>query len=77
MHVDMGVCTFVYISGIFLPINSIFQDDSADPDSLNGRDSSGIEPLPGLETILEELLREDGYASITISCYVMLLVAKI
>lgn len=36
------------------------QDDSADPDSLSSRDSSGIEPLPGLETILEELLKEDG-----------------
>ncbi|XP_027335063.1 uncharacterized protein LOC113849381 isoform X1 [Abrus precatorius] len=43
------------------------QDGSVDPDSLSGSDSSGIEPLPGLETILEELLQEDGIYDARIS----------
>lgn len=32
----------------------------------DGGESGSIEPLPGLETILEELLQEDGYVSINI-----------
>ncbi|KAJ1407328.1 S1 domain [Sesbania bispinosa] len=36
------------------------QDGLADRSSSGGGDSSGIHPLPGLETILEELLHEDG-----------------
>ncbi|CAA0839393.1 Nucleic acid-binding proteins superfamily [Striga hermonthica] len=37
------------------------QDVSADPDALDESDHFTIEPLPGLDTILEELLKEDGY----------------
>ncbi|CAA0832932.1 Nucleic acid-binding proteins superfamily [Striga hermonthica] len=36
------------------------QDVSADPDALDGSDHFTIEPLPGLDTIIEELLKEDG-----------------
>ncbi|RDY11840.1 30S ribosomal protein S1, chloroplastic, partial [Mucuna pruriens] len=43
------------------------QDGSADPDSMSGGDSGSIEPLPGLETILEELLQEDGIYDVGIS----------
>lgn len=50
----------------FVVINLILQDGLADPDSLSGSDGSGIEPLPGLETILEELQQEDGYIFITV-----------
>lgn len=67
MHICMCVGTWVssitmYKSGsIFLTLNCILQDGSLDPDSLSSSDSNVIEPLPGLETILEELLQEDGY----------------
>ena len=54
------------MSGTFSAINSILQDGLADPDSLSGSDSGAIEPLPGLETILEELQQEDGYVFITL-----------
>ncbi|RVW31114.1 hypothetical protein CK203_093162 [Vitis vinifera] len=37
------------------------QDGSTGPDSLRTSDSYDIEPLPGLETIFEELLQEEGY----------------
>ncbi|KAE9587841.1 hypothetical protein Lal_00029466 [Lupinus albus] len=43
------------------------QDDSAVSDSLNDEDGSVIEPLPGLETILEELHKEDGIFNARIS----------
>lgn len=43
----------------------MLQDGIADSDSMSDSGSSGIEPLPGLESILEELLQEDGYVSIT------------
>ncbi|XP_061338721.1 uncharacterized protein LOC133285496 [Gastrolobium bilobum] len=43
------------------------QDEPADPDSLSGSDSNSIEPLQGLETILEELLKEDGIYDTRIS----------
>ncbi|KAK7280855.1 hypothetical protein RIF29_08387 [Crotalaria pallida] len=43
------------------------QDDSADPDSLGSSDSIVIEPLPGLETIIEELQKEDGIFDARIS----------
>ncbi|BBG93478.1 Nucleic acid-binding proteins superfamily [Prunus dulcis] len=36
------------------------QDGSVGPDSLSTDNSSNIEPLPGLEAIFEELVREDG-----------------
>lgn len=39
----------------------ISQDASAAFDLLSNSNVSNIEPLPGLETIFEELLREDGY----------------
>lgn len=45
---------------IFLALNSVLQIGSVDPDSLGGGGNSSIEPLPGLETILEELQQEDG-----------------
>lgn len=56
------------IKKIFLAINSILQDCLACPNSSRG-DSNGILPLPGLERILEELLQEDGYVSITVSFF--------
>ncbi|KAL3641662.1 hypothetical protein CASFOL_012477 [Castilleja foliolosa] len=43
------------------------QDVSVDPDSLNADDHFIIEPLPGLDTIVEELLKEDGIDSVKIS----------
>ncbi|KAI4334866.1 hypothetical protein L6164_013574 [Bauhinia variegata] len=43
------------------------EDGSADPDSLNTTNSSGIKPLPGLDTILEELVEEDGIDDARIS----------
>ncbi|KAK9288493.1 hypothetical protein L1049_016952 [Liquidambar formosana] len=43
------------------------QDGSVGPDSLGTSNSYNIEPLPGLETIFEELLREDGITDVRIS----------
>ncbi|KAH6821953.1 Nucleic acid-binding proteins superfamily [Perilla frutescens var. hirtella] len=43
------------------------QDISVDPDALNTSDHFSIEPLPGLYTIVEELLKEDGIISVKIS----------
>ncbi|XP_012571847.1 uncharacterized protein [Cicer arietinum] len=43
------------------------QDGSAALDIFSGSNSSGIEPLPGLETILEELLQEYGIYEARIS----------
>lgn len=43
------------------------QDGIADSDSMSDSGSSGIEPLPGLESILEELLQEDGIYDARIS----------
>lgn len=37
------------------------QDGSVGSDSLTVSDGNNIEPLPGLETIFQELLQEDGY----------------
>ena len=44
-------------------INSILQNGSDDLDSSSDGTNNAIEPLPGLETILEELLKEDGLVS--------------
>jgi hypothetical protein len=55
MHVCLSLDNFV-------TIKFYLQDGSAAPSSDSGR----IEPLPGLETILEELLQEDGYVPITV-----------
>lgn len=41
------------------------QDGSVGSDSLTVSDGNNIEPLPGLETIFQELLQEDGYDFIT------------
>ncbi|XVF31817.1 hypothetical protein REPUB_Repub17cG0026200 [Reevesia pubescens] len=41
-------------------LETLDKDGSANPDSLNTRNSSDIEPLPGLDTIFQELLQEDG-----------------
>ncbi|XP_015887098.2 uncharacterized protein LOC107422191 [Ziziphus jujuba] len=43
------------------------QDGSVGSDSLTISDGNNIEPLPGLETIFEELLREDGINDVRIS----------
>lgn len=43
------------------------QDASAVPDSLSNSNISNIEPLPGLETIFEELIQEDGIDDVRIS----------
>ncbi|XP_059445653.1 uncharacterized protein LOC132177384 [Corylus avellana] len=42
------------------------QDASTIPDSLSNSDISTIEPLPGLESIFEELLQEDGIDDVRI-----------
>ncbi|KAF3456990.1 hypothetical protein FNV43_RR01647 [Rhamnella rubrinervis] len=42
------------------------QDGSVGSDSESISDASNIEPLPGLETILEELLQEDGIIDVRI-----------
>lgn len=42
-------------------VSHLLQDGSTGPDSLRTSDSYDIEPLPGLETIFEELLQEEGY----------------
>lgn len=39
----------------------LLQDSSAGSPSLSSSNGDAIEPLTGLETILEELLKEDGY----------------
>lgn len=36
------------------------QDASTDPDAINSSEQATIEPLTGLEIIIEELLKEDG-----------------
>ncbi|KAL6279132.1 hypothetical protein ACE6H2_016013 [Prunus campanulata] len=43
------------------------QDGSVGPDSLSTDNSSNIEPLPGLEAIFEELVREDGIDDVRIN----------
>ncbi|EXB87082.1 30S ribosomal protein S1 [Morus notabilis] len=43
------------------------QEDSDSSDSLSISNGSNIEPLPGLETIFEELLREDGIDDVRIT----------
>ncbi|KAL2332639.1 hypothetical protein Fmac_013852 [Flemingia macrophylla] len=43
------------------------QDGSADANSTSSGDSGDIEPLPGLETILEELQQEEGIYDVRIS----------
>ncbi|XP_073153493.1 uncharacterized protein [Henckelia pumila] len=43
------------------------QDDSVDSDTLNANDHVTIEPLPGLDTIIGELLKEDGIDDVRIS----------
>ncbi|CAN4120883.1 unnamed protein product [Withania somnifera] len=45
----------------------IHKDVPVHTNSLDSNGSSIIEPLPGLETIMEELLQEDGIYDITIS----------
>lgn len=37
------------------------QEASVDTNSLDSDGNFVIEPLPGLETIIEELMQEDGY----------------
>jgi len=51
---------------IFVTPSFILKDGSAIPDSFSSTASSRIDPLPGLDTILEELLQEDGYVPITV-----------
>ncbi|XP_022145209.1 uncharacterized protein LOC111014714 [Momordica charantia] len=43
------------------------QDGSAEPDSFGPRSDSEIIPLPGLETIFEELLQEDGIEDVRVN----------
>ncbi|KAG8369558.1 hypothetical protein BUALT_Bualt14G0025900 [Buddleja alternifolia] len=43
------------------------QDASVDSETLNSSDHMTIEPLPGLDTIVEELLKEDGINDVKIS----------
>ena len=42
----------------------VLQDGSIAPDSSSMHNSITIEPLPGLESIVQELVREDGYGFI-------------
>lgn len=51
---------------IFVTMSFILQDGSGVPNSFSSTTSSRIDPLPGLDTILEELLQEDGYVPITV-----------
>ena len=53
-----------------------WQEDSDSSASLSTSSSSNIEPLPGLEAIFEELLREDGYDS-TIIWFIKVFLAQI
>nr|CAN68483.1 hypothetical protein VITISV_006784 [Vitis vinifera] len=48
-------------------VSHLLQDGSTGPDSLRTSDSYDIEPLPGLETIFEELLQEEGISDVRIS----------
>lgn len=41
--------------------SKIWQDDSIDSNVSETNDDFIIEPLPGLEAIFEQLLKEDGY----------------
>ncbi|KDP32565.1 hypothetical protein JCGZ_13115 [Jatropha curcas] len=43
------------------------QDGSVDPDPSTMDSSDTVEPLPGLETIIQELLNEDGVEAVKIS----------
>ncbi|XP_022979820.1 uncharacterized protein LOC111479406 [Cucurbita maxima] len=43
------------------------QDDSAEPDSFGPKSDSEIIPLPGLDTIFEELLQEEGIEDVHIN----------
>ncbi|XP_038897871.1 30S ribosomal protein S1 homolog B [Benincasa hispida] len=43
------------------------QGGSAEPDSFGPKSDSEIMPLPGLETIIEELLQEDGIVDICVN----------
>ncbi|CAK9324876.1 unnamed protein product [Citrullus colocynthis] len=43
------------------------QDGSAEPDSFGPKSDSEIIPLPGLETIIEELLQEDGIVDVRVN----------
>ena len=72
----MHVCVYVYVCGreylnvcpspdIFVTPSFILQNGLAVSGSFSGN-SSRIDPLPGLDTILEELLQEDGYVLITV-----------
>uniref|UniRef100_A0A1J3E810 30S ribosomal protein S1, chloroplastic n=1 Tax=Noccaea caerulescens TaxID=107243 RepID=A0A1J3E810_NOCCA len=45
----------------------ILKDSSAGSPSLSSSNGDAIEPLPGLETILEELLQEDGIEAVKIN----------
>jgi len=65
----LNVCMKVYVylcMNIFVSPSFILQDGSAVPNSFSSATSSPIDLLPGLDTILEELLQEDGYVPITV-----------
>lgn len=57
---------FIYFYSVFVEGLAhgckVTQDASVSDDYLNN--SYEIEPLPGLETIIQELLREDGYENL-------------
>ncbi|PON36210.1 Polyribonucleotide nucleotidyltransferase [Parasponia andersonii] len=49
-------------------LDKVIPQEGADSsDSLSNSDSSNIEPLPGLETIFEELLKENGIGDVRIT----------
>ncbi|XP_062109286.1 uncharacterized protein LOC133819919 isoform X2 [Humulus lupulus] len=48
-------------------LDKVIPQDGAGSDSLNTSSSSNIEPLQGLETIFEELLKEDGIYDVRIT----------
>lgn len=61
------LCIFIYfysvlVEGLATHCCKVTQDASVSDDYLNN--SYEIEPLPGLETIIQELLREDGYENL-------------
>lgn len=62
----MNALLLIYMVHLSLKSNNSvsdddYQDGSADPTFSGASNSYSIEPLPGLETVLDELRQEEGY----------------
>ena len=69
-HTNFDLLPFVCRNNAYFPFRDFDefdmpQEDVDSSDLLSTSSGSNIEPLPGLETIFEELLKEDGYESLT------------